>query len=341
MAQNQVSPQDVNIQNRQLLLATATRENYYLQPTTIQPNSTARINLVNVGLTTNLRVELTYSTSTVASPFYYFTNPGSLFNAKFIDYDTTVRFNVRDVDVALINLFRKGKDDFLSNLVQEVSSSQFVNNFVFDLPLALHKEADLRGAVWTNVSGGTATLEITNTSTNTLNVALVQEFLLPQPINGVLPIPQIDINTVNEMMYITATDNLLPNSYKYIDLPNNRTVLETWSWYYNGTSLESPVFELVENANTVIMKYDDLTSYLEQDRHLLESLRMTTYYNYVSAHPPFMPVRYFNYETQPLLTNLYGAIQYRFMPSAVGSGAFVTTLFNNLYVKGQVGGVQQ
>ncbi|HEX13721.1 MAG TPA: hypothetical protein ENO40_04470 [Desulfurella acetivorans] len=339
----------MNVQNRHLLLATATRENYYLQPVTINPNSTARINLVNVGLTTNLRVELSYSTTALASPFYNFTNPGSLFTAKFIDYDTTVRFNVRDVDVAILNLFRKGKDDFLSNLFLTPSSSLYINQYVFDLPLALHKEADLRGAVWTNVSGGTATLEITNTSSNTLDVSVVQEFLLPQPINGVLPIPQIDINTVNEMMYITATDNLLPNSYKYIDLPNNRTVLETWTWYYDGKYLESPLFELVENANTVILKYDDLTSYLEQDRHLIQPLKDTSYRQILAGLNPitpqsqfaYMPIRYFNYETQPLLTNLYGAIQYRFMPSSVNSGAFVTTLFNNLYVKGQVGGVQQ
>ncbi len=348
MTTQQLNQAQLNAQNRALLLQTATRMMKYLQPVSIAPNQTGRVNLLNTGITTNLRVELTFTSSAVATPFFTPTKAGSMFTAKFVDYDTTVRFNLRETDVYIINTFRKGKDGFLSNFDYSPSSGVYENQFVFDLPLAYHKDIDLRGALYTNVSGGTAYLEFTNNSSNTLNFQVIQEFLAPQYIANQLPLPQLDLNTVNEYVYVVSNDNLIASSQKYIDLPQNRQVVSAWAWYFNGTGLESDLFELLVNGNTKLIEYDDLSTILELDRRFIEDITSTYMYSVLkgsylgsTSGAGFMPLRYFDFTAQPLITANYGAIQFRFTPATVGSGANVNLLYNNLYLKGTVGGIAQ
>lgn len=177
------------------------------------------------------------------------------------------------------------------------------------------------------VFNGAAT---TTVAVNSISVDVYQEYFLPQAIQGIVPIPQIDTMTVYELSGgVRTSDNIAAGTEKLLSLPNVRQIHGVYASYLNNSRLGGSAFandmsqiRLIANGNNVLREYEILMQYQEQRQYLGADLPRGTYF--------------MDFSTSPLQTNLYGNIQMGFTPAGtVTAGANIEVMYESCYVKGQ------
>lgn len=222
--------------------------------------------------------------------------------------------------------------------------------FVVEIPVAYDVDGgDLRGMIlaqttvgelycsidWASALYGNANDDYvyngaatTTVAANSISVEMYQEYYLPQQVNGVLPIPQIDIVTVYELNGNTrSSDNLATGQNKMLSLPNNRQVVGVYASYLNNGVLggsagnDIQYFSIVANGNNIIREYGTIAMYYEQRRKVGACMSKGMYF--------------FDLEDSPVATYLYGNVQAIFQPGGtVTAGASIEIMYESFYVKG-------
>lgn len=323
---------------------------------------TTRVKLFNVGITTKIVLDViaTFDIAVaiaVASP----KAPFNLINRiKLTDFDGTDRCNLSGYQLWVLQAARNkcpyGYNNgsrpsvLTSPIVPTAIGAGAVMRFQLEIPLAYDPESDLRGALLTQTAVGEAWVSIdwntalysnanadavyngagTTTVTNgSFTVNVFQEYLLPQNIGGVVPLPTVDLMTVYELAgAIKTSDNLAAGQEKLINYPNVRSVIGCYFNYVNNGIMNSAVtdvtkFRLIANGNNVLREYHPIDKLFDQRRWMLEDadLNVGTYFEM--------------HRNKPIETALFGAIQYGFTPATMNGGnTYVEFAFESFYTKG-------
>lgn len=220
--------------------------------------------------------------------------------------------------------------------------------FLLDIPQAYDPESDLRGTMLQQTAVGTLYLTVdwatslyTNanldavyfgapTTTVVLNgvagpsINVWQEYLMPQLIGGILPIPVIDLQTVYELAgNVRDNANLAVSAEKLINYPNVRSVIGSYFAYMNGAvmlSTDISQFRLIANGNNILRDDNIYSQQIRQRNYLEGDIAFGTY---------FMLHR-----SKPIETALYGNIQLGVTPSVVNANALIELGFESFYTKG-------
>ncbi len=352
-----------NAAARNALLTTGVHE--YIKVGTFgpfSPGQTARMKLINIGVLTEViaRITATVDNSGTAAATPGPTAPYSLIEtATFFDYDNTPRVRATGPQLYMRSSVQQGalydvaygatpEGGNVSSLVQ-VPTAVGTGTLSFDItiPVAIHPESDLTGAILAQTVAGEQFVQMSFPSTivgsaannlytagtvavSNIYVELVQRVIQPQLQAGAksLVLPQLDLLTVYELNggQIT-TSNLSVGQEKLIDYPNNRTVLGVYWSYLNGGSFNSNASDLskvrqIANGSQPLRDLDP--------QILLHEMRRTLKGDVFPAHY-FMLSR-----LVPIYTQLYGNVQLGVTPSSVGSGSQIDFSFESLYPKGAV-----
>jgi hypothetical protein len=175
---------------------------------------------------------------------------------------------------------------------------------------------------------GGATTTVVGNGANYISVTVWQEYLLPQAVaaGGVVPIPQVDLQTVYELSgNVRSSDNLSPNTDKIISYPNVRSVVGVYANYVQaGTMTQGKIngFKLVANGNNVVKDHSELSQLFTQ--------RM-----FVTENADTLPGCYFwQHREKPIETSQFGAFQLYINPLTVGANPYVELGFESFYTKG-------
>jgi hypothetical protein len=351
-----------NLQLRQMLLGSAPAQRKALGNFAGQLGGSTRIKIFNVGVTTRILLDVTMTydvataavTPTIKAPF------NVMNRVKLTDFDGTDRINASGYQLFVLNSVRRRMQYGYNNgsaaavLTAPTAGAGTVGvgrtlNFQMEIPLAFDPTADLRGALltqtavgeaWVNIDWNTVAVSasdvdsIFNSATGVVSnvafsVAAFQEYLLPQSINGQVPLPTFDLMTVYEFAgALKSTDNLAVGSEKLLNYPNVRSVIGSYFNYVNGGVLNAAPTDiqklrLIANGNNVLKEYGPRDKLFEQRIYMLDGsdLRPGTY---------FEPHR-----QKPIETALFGNIQYGITPNTVSAGnTYVEVAFESFYTKG-------
>lgn len=325
-------------------------------------NGTTRIKLFNVGVTTRILLDVTMTydvatatvTPTLKSPF------NVMGRVKLTDFDGTDRINASGYQLFVLNSVRRRCQYGYNNgsaaavLTSPTAGAGTVGagrvlNFQMEIPLAFDPAADLRGALLTQTAVGEAWINIDwngvavsvsdvdsifNSATGVVSnvafsVTAFQEYLLPQSVNGQVPLPTFDLMTVYEFAgALKSTDNIASGAEKLFNYPNVRSVIGSYLNFTNGGVLNPATtdigkFRLIANGNNVFKEYGPRDKLFEQRIYMVDGsdLRPGTY---------FEPHR-----QKPIETALFGNIQYGITPSAYTAGNTNFEIgFESFYTKG-------
>lgn len=356
-----------NLAARQQLLQTGVHE--FIKTGTFGPflpGQTARIRLKNIGVMTELYARITASadnTGTVAASPSPLAPYNLVSRVSFYDYDNVPRVRASGPELQLRNSVANGSLFDVALAVQgalagntaivEMPTAVGTNPLAFDLliPVAIHPESDLTGAILAqtvageqfldfefnaNISGAAADqtyLYSATTDTVTVSaitVELYQRTIQPQLAPGAngLVLPQLDLLTVYELNGVQkTTSNIAVNQEKLIDYPNNRTILGMYVSFLNGGVYNSNASDLslirqIANGSQPIREYDPLVL-LSEMRRVLKGDTFPAHYFILSR-------------LVPIFTQLYGNVQLGLTPSSVATAGTVQATFmsEGLYPKG-------
>lgn len=239
-----------------------------------------------------------------------------------------------------------------SGIITNPSTPTAVGNgtisFLLDIPIAYDPESDLRGMIMGQTAIGEMYLAITwatllyqntnqdavyagaPTTTVVLNgvtgptATVWQEYLMPQYIQGFLPVPAIDMQTVYELAgNLRSSDNLIVNAQKLITYPNVRSVIGGYFMYSDGgTYLANDIssFQLIANGNNILRDDSLLSQQIRQRNYLEGDLAPGIYW--------------FLHRAKPIESALFGNVQAALTPTAVGAASFVEIGFESFFTKG-------
>lgn len=331
------------------------------------PGGTTRIKIFNVGITTKmvLDVQISIDIGTVtatASP----KAPFNLINRiKLTDYDGTDRINCSGYQMWVCQSVRE-KTPYgynnesqtqvlaIPNVPTAVGGAQILR-FVIELPLAYDQDSDLRGSLLTQtavgeayvnldwntllyqnanadaVYNGAGTTTVIQTAATLITVNVFQEYLLPQQVNGGVPIPPLDLMTVYELAgAVKSSDNIGVNQEKLFNYPNVRSVIGAYFNYVNNgimnpATTDIAKFRLIANGNNVLREYNPVDKLFDQRVYMLchGDLRNGTYFEITRM--------------RPIETALFGNIQYGITPlTAAGGNMYFEMMFESFYTKGSM-----
>lgn len=352
-----------NILLRQQLLGSAPSMRKNLGAFTGIQGGTTRIKLFNVGVTTRILLDVSMQYDVVtASVSPTLKAPFNVMNrVKLTDFDGTDRVNSSGYQLFVLNSVRRRMQYGYNNgsaipvLTSPTTGSGLVGaarqlNFQIEIPLAFDPQSDLRGALLTQTAVGEAYINIDwnnvlvsatgdadavfSSATGSLanvsfNVSAFQEYLLPQTINGQVPLPTFDLMTVYEFAgALKSADNIAVNSEKLFNYPNVRSVIGAYFNFVNGGVLNPATtdvakFRVIANGNNVLKEYNARDKLFEQRIYMVDGsdLRPGTY---------FEPTR-----QKPIETALFGNVQYGITPLVVNAGnTYYEVAFESFYTKG-------
>lgn len=250
-----------------------------------------------------------------------------------------------------------GGSSVLGGIITNPNTPVLVGNgtisFLLDVPVAYDPEADLRGMILAQTAVGTMYLSIdwnanlllnganasvdavyNGAATSTVimqagitgpSIQVWQEYLMPQAIQGQLPLPMIDLQTVYEMAgNLRDNSNLAVNVEKLLNYPNVRSVIGAYFSYINGANnmLATDIsrFRLIANGNN-ILRDDTLFSQQIRQRNYLEGdIAFGTYF--------------YLHRSKPVETALFGNVQAGVTPTVVNTGAVIEFGYESFYTKG-------
>jgi hypothetical protein len=226
-------------------------------------------------------------------------------------------------------------------------------SYLLDIPVCYDPEADLRGMILAQTAVGTMYLSVdwnanlilnganasvdavyNGAATSTVvmqagiagpSIQVWQEYLMPQAINGQLPLPMIDLQTVYEMAgNLRDNSNLAVNTEKLLNYPNVRSVIGAYFCYINGVNnmLATDInkFRLIANGNN-ILRDDTLFSQQVRQRNYLEGdIAFGTYF--------------YLHRSKPVETALFGNVQAGITPNVVNASALIEFGYESFYTKG-------
>ena len=194
----------------------------------------------------------------------------------------------------------------------------------------------------TKVFNGAATTTVTGI---TFDVTVIQEFLLPQfdGAIGAVPLPELDLLTVNELITYTTSDNLASGQEKLISFPNVRSIHGVHYQYFHNSLLggSSTTNDLTRHAIVVggNTRLKDRLSRNEQ----LWSQRQDIGADLGKGMYFFDFAGLAGAGFQPVQTALLGNMQLGVTPATSPSGTtFVQSTLESQYIKGTpLGAVSQ
>lgn len=287
---------------------------------------------------------------------------------QLLDYDSSQRINTSAFHLAMFNAMRKrenvfGSADFSSlaglTSVATGQTNDYRNpgivttvgaqtlSFAFEVPVAASVEnGDLRGMMAMQFTSGEVQLVLDFLATLTgtgddyvfnggtfsvlgsPSITVTQEYYLPQAIQGVVPIPQMDIGTVYELgVYSRTTDNLAANMEKIVNFPNLRTVNGMVMSYINNAVLgggsaanDLSIFSIKYNgANSLYRAGRNLQCYLQR-KAIQDDLPQGCYF--------------FDFANGPISTAIFGNVQSLVTPIGTLTNPALETSFESFYSKG-------
>lgn len=219
-------------------------------------------------------------------------------------------------------------------------------NFSLYVPVAYDPARDLTGAVMTQTNVGEHYIEIvlannlvnadpwlapytagtiTNAGTLSVNVEAFQHYIQPQNMDINL-LPWIDLSTIYgyEGGY-QSTDNIAAGMDKFINFPNNRSILGSLITYENGGAFTANGADISQitvlaNSNTNVRNMTP--------RYMRELMR-----NMVNSDMP-AGTYYIDSRRQPFMTQLYANVQARFSLISAGANSQMITQFEVQYPSG-------
>lgn len=221
--------------------------------------------------------------------------------------------------------------------------------FLLDIPIAYDPEADLRGMIMGQTAVGTMYVSVdwaanlftsgnldavySGAANSTVamqagvagpSVQLWQEYLMPQTVNGQLPLPTIDMQTVYELAgNVRDNSNLAVNSEKLLNYPNVRSVIGGYFNYMDGTAMlanDIVEFRLIANGNNILRDDTLLSQQIRQRNYLTGDIAPGTYW--------------YLHRTKPIETALFGNIQAGITPGTVNANALIELGYESFYTKG-------
>lgn len=360
MAQNGQNAQNgvmQNLQNRQLLLSTSPRMSKKIGSFSGALGQTTRVRMFNVGVMTKIRaiVTIDYDVGTAnvtASPKAPW---NAISNIRFQDFEGTERVNVSGYQNWVINSIRARSPAFLNNeaganrsglpRVDLTTGTNRITQFYFEIPLAFDAERDLRGAILAQTAVGEQYVNITwanalyangnddmmfnggatsSVTVNSITIDLWQDYLLPQAVQGTMPLPLADLLTVYELNgNYRITDNMANGQERLLNYPNVRSVIGAYANWTNNSLMADSIsrIRLIANGNNVLHE-EDLQSQLSTQREWTNSdLPVGTFFKLHRA--------------RPIETALYGNVQLGLTMSAAPTGNFyLEQMFESFYAKG-------
>lgn len=328
--------------------------------------TTTRIKLFNVGIVTKIVLDVQMSidiVTTVGVPSVK--APFNLINrVRLSDYDNTDRVNCSGYQLWVCQSVREQTPYGYNNESQTqvlaipnvptAIAGGSIFRFIIEIPLAYDPTKDLRGALlaqtavgeaYVNIDWNTTLLSNANadavytqatgtviqTAATTITVNCFQEYLLPQAINGQVPLPALDLMTVYELAgAIRSADNIAAGQEKLFSYPNVRSVIGGYWNYLNNGIMNTAVtdisrFKLIANGNNVLREY------LPTDKLFDQRLWML-------AHADLRNATYFElHRDKPIETALFGNIQYSIIPLAATAGnTNFEVMYESFYTKGSM-----
>lgn len=347
-----------NLQLRQALLSSAPAMRKTLGSFSAALGQTIRAKLFNVGITTNLVLNVSVTYDVTGSPMTV--SPKAPFNLinriKVTDYDGTDRVNCSGYQLWVLQSVRNATAYGYNNESQtSVLTAPAIPNavatgntarFYIEVPLAYNKNNDLRGALltqtavgeaWLNIDLNTALLGASNADfpftgggslTNITNVTIevAQEYLLPQQVGNGVPLPQLDLMTVYEINgAIRSSDNLSSGQEKLMSYPNLRSVIGAYVNFRNNGAMNNndvSQIRLIANGNNVLREYSLGMKLNDQRLALNSDLRNGTYFELSRQ--------------KPIETALFGNVQLGITPTGTvgSSNTDFEMCFESFYTKG-------
>ncbi len=227
-------------------------------------------------------------------------------------------------------------------------------SYYFEVPVAYDPAADLRGAILMQTAVGEMYLSVDQNSSLVTNgnddavyngagattvvlaspatMTVWQEYLMPQAIGSIVPLPQVDLLTVYELNGMTrSSDNLAQNQEKLVSYPNVRSVIGAYLTAVNNSLVVNQLsqFRMIVNGNNVMLDYNNTDKLIEQRNFLWGDVARGTYW--------------FLHRDKPIETALYGNVQAGYTPgSAITGTAYLELTFEDFYTKGSMlPGIQQ
>lgn len=350
-----------NSLNRQLLLQYGINSKATLTADTSGTlGGTTRIKLNNVGILTALtlkfycNVDISVATASVA--------PGGIYNLirriRLQDYAGTSRLECTGIELWQYNCLRtlsySGGNNQAATLSfpypkvpTAIAAAQELGGYI-DIPVCVdpfgdegYRQKDLRGAINCQSATGEMYLIIdwavalngdhdnvyaaagsTIALNGKINAEVVQHYIYPQPVNGVVPLPPIDLMTVHEVAGAKiSTDNIAAGQEKYIYYPNDRNIMYAIFNYINGgvRSDDLRTLKLIANGNLAWQDFRDINQFkFDQRRHL----------NFDALAGCFM----MDHRAAPIVTSRQGNVSAAFGINAVSAGnTHFGVLFASVY----------
>jgi hypothetical protein len=328
---------------------------------TNSPGGTTRVKLFNVGVTTRLLLDVTMTYDVVTAAMVATGKaPFNIMNrVKLTDFDGTDRVNCSGYQLFVWNCVRRrmyyGYNNgtatgVLTSPIQPLTTGTVKTcNFMIEVPLAFDPATDLRGALLTQTAVGEAWLSVDwnptgvsttanddaifTSATGTLanvsfTLGVFQEYLLPQAINGQVPLPTFDLMTVYEFNgALRSSDNIAIGSEKLFNYPNVRSVIGAYFNYIQNSILNAATtditrFRLIANGNNVLKEYNARDKLFEQRIAMLDGTDIR-------------PGTYFELHRQkPIETALFGNVQYGITPLLATATTNFEVAFESFYTKG-------
>lgn len=214
------------------------------------------------------------------------------------------------------------------------------------IPLARDPWSDLSGALLAQTDAGQIQLSITTPASLVaaanapwtagaglslgaagITAEFYVDYLMPQAGFGATPLPTIDLATVCEIQAQGFdTSNLAAGSTKYINWPNNRSVLAIYHRIQSGISFDR--VRLLANGSTVLR--DQGPNALACDYAALTGDVLEPNYVYLGSR------------RQPISTAVVGTVQTAIDVTEVAGAPGIYTAYEGIYMPGsQLGGVIQ
>lgn len=353
----------MNMQARSNLINSGLHMVKQLQPVSGALGTSIRVPLQRMGVMTGIMLDFDVPVNITAaatqSPFGPYNLVSSI---SYTDYAGILRVNTSGYQLHMLNCFRghrlmnnaakesgfitnaeTGIDTNILHLPTAVAADTM--RFSLYIPIAYDANSDLRGAVLSQTqygdhyvtitfapglvaadqftapySAGTAALQAGQLA----SVTAYQHYIMPQ--NGVNDLPMIDLSTIYAIEgNYTDSQNIVAGQSKYINWPNNRSILSASHIFDNGNSgtlngTDVNKIVLLGNSNTNIREMSP--------RYLRNQMR----YQLGTDTPS--GVYYVSSRAQPITTVLYGNVQSRFDILTANAGAYFINQYESTYLGG-------
>lgn len=354
-----MSPAQQNLMLRQALITRSPRQitQTGVFTETSPSGKTTRIKLKNAGVLTKIGIVVTANVTigTAAATLSPKAPYNLLSHVRFTDFDNVDHVNCTGYQLWQLQSARNATPAYLNNEgtaktntmpSTPIAIGAQVIKFYLEIPIAYDPESDLRGAVYAQTGLGDMYLNLTYNSLihanvdddavyngapttivtfDSVSVDVYQHFLQPQPVDGILPLPMLDLMTIYDINGGTRiTDNLSNGQERLLNYPNARSVIGFYAnWINNGIMSDAfSAVRLIANSNQIIQAYTRDTIQMAMRSRINGDFPRGTIY--------------LNTRSTPVDSRIYGNVQMGVTFSAAPTGNFyLEQMVESFAMKGQ------